>query len=359
MRQVHALLIMVCAAALLVAAPAIAQSAPRLPPDNDDWVNATQLVIGYDYTVPNISEATVEVDQPTVTPSCTTTAGDIISHSVWYKFSLPPGGHVHLSTSGTRIYKGLFETPDTIMAVFTGAALNSLTEVACNDDASLSSYSSELSLAVTNGTTYYVLVGTYDPNAIDPTSVLKLNTRMLHYGMNALNGSFESPLAAADWTVVNGTSDERSCGSGAYPAYAGNCAFRFIGSVGEKSKLKQTIPWDDRFRVRKNGVFMWIFFYRVMDAPIGSAKVKFKAKYSDGKPTTTVVSDLSGLATMGGYSYVQKLLPMGGKNLSSLSIQVVFKSETGSLLLDLIYAYYMANSSTREDKLLGVPAAPK
>ena len=93
------------------------------PPPNDDFSTA-QVIPGTTATLAGDNiEATLEAGEPAVGAA----PG---SASVWYSWTAPPGGGpVTVSTCGSDL--------DTLLGVYTGAAVNALTDVGENDDACL------------------------------------------------------------------------------------------------------------------------------------------------------------------------------------------------------------------------------
>ena len=73
--------------------------------------------------------------------------------SVWWKFTAPASGTMTLSTPGSSF--------DTLLAVYTGGSVNSLIEVAANDDI-VGGTTSEVSFPVMPGVTYRVAVDGYN-----------------------------------------------------------------------------------------------------------------------------------------------------------------------------------------------------
>lgn len=117
-------------------------------PANDNFANATLITLPYGAVV-NDAEAALEVGEPN--PSY-----DTMEKTVWYKF-------VPAFTGDVRI-ENMPHSSDTLMAVYTGASLGTLTEVAADDD-----YDYIITLAVINGTTYYIQLGapTWDTDGGD------------------------------------------------------------------------------------------------------------------------------------------------------------------------------------------------
>lgn len=71
------------------------------------------------------------------------------SHSVWWKYRVPFTGRLTVNTNGSRL--------DTVLAAYTGSAVNALTQRAANNDYG-SSTASRVSFNVTAGQTIYIAV---------------------------------------------------------------------------------------------------------------------------------------------------------------------------------------------------------
>jgi alpha-tubulin suppressor-like RCC1 family protein len=84
-------------------------------------------------------------------PACV----DAFGHSVWYEINSPVAGLLEVDTFGSDF--------DTGLGLYTGAC-DSLTEVACNDDAA-GGVTSQIITPTTAGTTYFILAGGYDSDA--------------------------------------------------------------------------------------------------------------------------------------------------------------------------------------------------
>jgi RTX calcium-binding nonapeptide repeat (4 copies) len=79
-------------------------------------------------------------------------AGNSGGHSVWYSWTAPADGHGFFTTDGSAF--------DTLLAVYTGVAVDSLTTVASNDDDPLLVFigQSTVSFSVLSGVTYMLAV---------------------------------------------------------------------------------------------------------------------------------------------------------------------------------------------------------
>jgi ribosomal 30S subunit maturation factor RimM len=118
-----------------------------IPPVNDNFANAT-TVTGSSVSVTGLNvNATAETGEPNH-------AGNAAGHSVWWNWTAPANGVVTIDTEGSDF--------DTVLAVYTGNAVNSLTLAdpgAQNDDVGAPvDLTSQVTFAVTAGTTYRIAV---------------------------------------------------------------------------------------------------------------------------------------------------------------------------------------------------------
>jgi PKD repeat protein len=108
-------------------------------PPNDDFADAEQ-VTGLPFSgAQDIRYATLEAGEPT--PSC---AGDFAGKTVWYAYTPPVSGSLYA-------YVDTFNWP--VLAVYTGSALDNLTQIGCQV------YSNRLVFSAQAGTTYFFQVG--------------------------------------------------------------------------------------------------------------------------------------------------------------------------------------------------------
>jgi hypothetical protein len=109
---------------------------------NDNFADARVLTAN-DFTINGTTTgATKEPGEPNH-------AGNPGGASLWFRFTAPASGTLTLNTNFTGF--------DTLLAVYTGSAVNALTQVAANDDAPNSQGGvSAVSFPVTQGTTYHI-----------------------------------------------------------------------------------------------------------------------------------------------------------------------------------------------------------
>jgi Carboxypeptidase regulatory-like domain len=129
---------------VLIAVPATASADPV--PANDDFANA-QVLTGVPVTASgsNIG-ATKETGEPSP-------AGRPGENSVWYSWTSAEDGYAEADPAGSSF--------DTVIGVYTGSAVDDLTEVVSVDDAGGSEQGRAV-FAVTAGTTYMVLIHGYE-----------------------------------------------------------------------------------------------------------------------------------------------------------------------------------------------------
>ncbi len=111
-------------------------------PANNNFINGQTIAGDRGTVVSNSTNATKEPGEPDH-------AGNQGGASIWFVWSATADGKLHVDTSNTDF--------DTLLAVYTGAAVNALTKLDANDDAS-SDLTSSLFVPVTAGTAYRIAV---------------------------------------------------------------------------------------------------------------------------------------------------------------------------------------------------------
>ncbi len=123
---------------------------PGFVPANNNFANATTISLssGSIQVAGTNVAATAENGEPAH-------AGETARRSVWWKWTAPADGSVTITTQGSNF--------DTVLGIYTGASVFSLTPVAANDDAPNSSVrTSSVAFATSNGVTYYIAVDGWD-----------------------------------------------------------------------------------------------------------------------------------------------------------------------------------------------------
>ena len=118
----------------------------NIAPGNDDFANrATLTGTSFSTNAANVN-ASAEANEPNH-------AGRTATKSLWWKWTAPADGRVTIRTAGSSI--------DTVLAVYTGASLATLSVVAANDDARDTS-TSAVTFSAVAGTTYQIAVDGYN-----------------------------------------------------------------------------------------------------------------------------------------------------------------------------------------------------
>ncbi|MBK8137178.1 MAG: CSLREA domain-containing protein [Chloroflexi bacterium] len=191
---------------------------PRTPPANDAFASPTVITptLPYTDTVVDFDQATGEVDEPL---DCFT---DTIS--VWYSLTPTENMVITLNTEGSSF--------DTVLAVYTGAALATLTSERCNDDFSVvvdAGFSSTITgLSVSAGTTYMIRIGAFDNG-------------LLLAGDSSILNIKPTPAAAA--LTVNSTVDavDANIGDGVCATSGAVCTLRAAINEANASQPGSTI----------------------------------------------------------------------------------------------------------------------
>jgi hypothetical protein len=98
--------------------------------------------------------ATTQGTDPLITSTCALgAANNGRNRTIWYRYVPSTSGNVTADTIGGLI--------DSILSVFTGTP-GAFTEVACNDDVGAIGGPSQVTFAATAGTTYHLMVSSYD-----------------------------------------------------------------------------------------------------------------------------------------------------------------------------------------------------
>ncbi len=152
------------------------------PPPNDNFSNARALS-GNNVSVRGFN---IRATRESGEPLHSSTDGWIGDHSVWYRWTAPSFGRATVDTCEANI--------DSILAVYTGSAVNTLSRVADNNNHvdCGGSWGSKLAFDTTAGTTYRIAVG--DAGGLrESTFKLKL--------------AFAPDTTPPDTTVTSGPSD--------------------------------------------------------------------------------------------------------------------------------------------------------
>jgi hypothetical protein len=163
-------------------------------PVNDNFANAT-VISGTSITVTGSNKgATKETGEPNH-------GGNVGGHSVWWSWTAPSSGSVTITTKGSSF--------DTLLGVYTGSSVTTLTSIAQNDDDPAGgTTTSKVTFNAIAGTVYQIAVDGYGGATGTITlnvSLAAANTPLAPTGLTASNGTFGDGVHLA-WTASAGAS---------------------------------------------------------------------------------------------------------------------------------------------------------
>jgi hypothetical protein len=223
-----------------VSAPfAIQVSYRPLDPPNDFFVDATVLTQTFDVLSDNTINATKEVGEPNH-------AGVAGGKSAWWRFTAPADGVLHLSTTNS--------TFDTVLAVYTGSSLASLTPVASNDDAFPGAPGgfSELFLPVHANVTYQIAVDGYGGTGgamfltydFSRGTLFQVTTSTTGVGTVSPSSTFVQSNGVATLTAVAGPNYTFDSWSGAVTSIANPLSVTVRGNMNLVANFIYSPPTD-------------------------------------------------------------------------------------------------------------------
>jgi hypothetical protein len=194
------------------------------PTSNDAFANATAISGTSGTATGTTAGMTKEAGEPNH-------AGNPGGHSVWYRWTAPSGGTATIDTIGSSF--------DTVLAVYTGAAVSALAVVAQNDDAS--GVQSRVTFTAVGGTSYSIAVDGYGGATGSVT---------LHWSLAGASGGASNDMfsAAAALTGASGTRTGSTTGATketGEPNHAGNAGghsvwFTWTAAAGGATTFKTT-----------------------------------------------------------------------------------------------------------------------
>lgn len=248
-------------------------------PANDHFANAQVLSLPYSGITPMMDTATIESGEPV--HGCRIYGEHTGLNSVWFTFTLPQNGVAQLSTDGSNFVPN----GNSILSIYTGSSLETLTEVGCHDDISVHNHYSALDIFLPAGTYFIKVSNWYSQTPLGTGSTLQLsvnftpgiipsitptasqtptatltptNTSVTSTPQASatptatqpvnleliINGDFEVDMDGNkipdQWTPQGLYKDKQICNKpDKIVAYSGSCAFKFKGTPGEKSELRQ------------------------------------------------------------------------------------------------------------------------
>ncbi|HWW76803.1 MAG TPA: Calx-beta domain-containing protein, partial [Pyrinomonadaceae bacterium] len=156
-------------------------------PANDDFVDAVVLGGTSGSVTGSNVNGTKESGEPT------SMAGNAGGASVWYSWTAPAGGALTLTTAGSGF--------NTLLAVYNGNSVGSLSNVASNDDAGGGLNTSSVTFNVNAGTTYRIAVDGSGGATGNVTLAWSLGA-FCTYSVTAANASFPGAGGSSTFNVT-------------------------------------------------------------------------------------------------------------------------------------------------------------
>ena len=191
-------------------------------PVNDNFANATFIAGLSGTTNGDNNLATMEPGEPVSITTDDNSFGVSVGASAWYVWTAPANGNVTFDTIGSSF--------DTILAVYTGNSVASLTQLTANDDISTSVTNSQTAFYAVANTTYFIAVYGFNAPPITQGNVV-LNWTMQTPGFSA--GQFR--FTSTSYTVSQDESTAARGGTAmnATPLGARVSVTRVGGAVGK------------------------------------------------------------------------------------------------------------------------------
>ncbi|MFA5983140.1 MAG: S8 family serine peptidase [Methylococcaceae bacterium] len=142
---------------------------------NDDLANNNQLLGTTNQTLTTASAFT-STEFSSKEASEPNHAGNVGGKSVWFEWSAPGVGIVSINTHGS--------TFNTLLAIYTGSAINALSPVASNDDDGSANGTSGVTFVTTAGETYKIAVDGYNGAFGEVSLNLQFDTNLTTAGGN-------------------------------------------------------------------------------------------------------------------------------------------------------------------------------
>lgn len=142
---------------------------------NDFFADAMPLAGASGTIYGATDEAAMESGEPPVS------SGD--THTIWYKWTAPSTASYTFDTIGSGTY--------TLLTLFTGASLSSLTQIGESGDAgTLPNHASRLTVSATAGTTYYIRIAGETPGYPPMVGIAAPGRIVLNYYLSSSAGFF-------------------------------------------------------------------------------------------------------------------------------------------------------------------------
>jgi hypothetical protein len=147
------------------------------------------------------------------------------------------------------------------------------------------------------------------------------------------NDGFEE--SAFGWKLTSASQDKVKCNKAGKPPVTtmGKCAFVFKGSIGEQSKLSQSVSLNDATVGDTLDFSLWV----KATNSAASGKIKVRVKYGDSTPTGKI--DLT-ITPNGDYTELTGNHEITSANVSKIKVQIDHTSAAGKVFVDDVSLIY-------------------
>lgn len=324
-----------------------ALSAPA--PANDNFADAREIPLNKNIKINALESATLEIGEPATCP---------MENSVWFKFTALFDGSVGMTTVGSVMMRGTanFDS-DTLIEVYTGTDLATLTPLECADEDSAEIAEID-ELDIFEGVTYYIRVGAQVETISGPLiapSYLKFTVFIRNasdWGVNSQQMDFEGSTLTA-WSLRSARNgDGLICGTA--EAFEDACAVKLFGGANEKTKLVQTFVWPYQQVAGRNTHYLEFSVNLNIASTDPRVKMLVVINYGKNKPSSrskvVIKADTGGV-----YKNYEVFAYFSNPKVKSVSLIIQNRSTDGTVLVDGAYLDY-DGGLLRAATLLPVPA---
>lgn len=241
-------------AVVAIAAASLTGPASAVPPANDSFATAIELSGRSDAASGTNKDATKEPGEPNH-------AGEVGGASIWFRWTAPVDGETTIQTCGSDF--------DTLLAAYTGDAVDALTEVASNDDACV--FGSSISFTAEEGETYRIVI---DGNEGE-TGLFDLQLRLA-----PPNDDFaDAVVVSGEEGSVDGTNDGASVEALEPGSVSGSVWYRWTAPTTGPAAFKTCgTPFDTAIVVYTGSALGSLTFVTYNDDDCGLASIaRFEA----------------------------------------------------------------------------------
>jgi hypothetical protein len=179
--------LLLCGSSALLIGLLAPGTASAAPPANDNFANAAVLSGTFDQEGGTNVDASKEVGEPDH-------AGDPGGASIWYRWTAPNSGTYQVNTCLNNT------TIDTLLAVYTGSAIDSLTYITSSDQSIPCGDKSVLYFRAVSGTTYHFAVDGWSDGGTSPPATGGIGITVLQETLAPSNDNFASAHALPSQT---------------------------------------------------------------------------------------------------------------------------------------------------------------